>query len=143
MGETDIAFVCDFCDGFLVWPDLRSIPTERKQPGSLTEAGYPNWAAAGRGLAEEEAEEEKSVVFAPLAIANHLPPKSGEWMSRIICPFCEEYTYIDQGDGDGERKWEQPEGGFESVEAFREHLAWTHTALPRPPLPTLEKCEVM
>jgi hypothetical protein len=145
LGETDVAFVCDYCDGFLVWPDLKAIPAERKEPEKpLVEGGYPNWAAAGRSCRDEE-EEERAVVFAPLAIANHLPPRTGEWMARIVCPFCEEYTYIDQGDGDGERKWEQPEGGFESVEALREHLAWSHTALPRPVMPSLGdgRCAVM
>jgi hypothetical protein len=76
--------------------------------------------------------EEKDVVFAPLAIANHLPLRKGEWMARTVCPFCEDYTYFDQGDGDGERKWGTDGEGFEGVEEFTEHLGWTHTALPRP-----------
>ncbi|KAI1117265.1 hypothetical protein F5Y14DRAFT_376790 [Nemania sp. NC0429] len=29
-GNQDIAFVCDFCDGFLVWEDLRSMPSTRR-----------------------------------------------------------------------------------------------------------------
>lgn len=48
LGEADLAFVCDFCDGFLVWPNLHALPTERKYPGPLTAEGYPSWAASGR-----------------------------------------------------------------------------------------------
>lgn len=140
----DVAFVCDYCDGFIVWPDLESVPSCRSAVGTTTTGGWPNWKALGRSKADGE---EKEVVFGPLAIANHMPPRPGEWMARLICEYCEEYTYIDQGDGDGERKWMQDEGGFTSLTAFQEHLLWTHTALPRPalPLPSMGdgKCVVM
>ncbi|KAI0188710.1 hypothetical protein F4808DRAFT_55857 [Astrocystis sublimbata] len=47
----DIAFVCDFCDGFLVWEDLRSMPSTRQQhasaPASSTTGLQENWAATG------------------------------------------------------------------------------------------------
>ncbi|KAH8909002.1 hypothetical protein BR93DRAFT_994653 [Coniochaeta sp. PMI_546] len=146
LGEEDVAFVCDYCDGFLVWGNLAEVPAGRRVEGATVE-GYPNWAAAGRRRRVEEGEEEeKVVVYAPLAIANHVPPKHGEWMSRVICPYCEEYTYIDAGDdGDGERRWVTDQGGFETVEAFQEHLQWTHTALPKPALPFVSdaKCAVM
>jgi hypothetical protein len=145
LGETDLAFICDFCDGFLVWPNLQSLPAERKFPGSLTLEGYPSWAASGLSYREKE---EKDVVFAPLAIANHLPLRKGEWIARTVCPFCEEYTYFDQGDGDGERRLGTDGERIEGVEELAAHLGWTHTALPRPDsigLAGLGKgdCEVM
>ncbi|KAB5575613.1 hypothetical protein GE09DRAFT_1092696 [Coniochaeta sp. 2T2.1] len=146
LGSEDMAFVCDYCDGFMVWPNLAEVPDERSRPGSLTAEGYPNWAARGRRCTvKEEEEETKDVVFAPLAIANHVPPRHGEWMSRIVCPYCEEYTYIDSGDdGDGERKWTPEQEGFESVERFGEHLAWSHSAMAKPGIPGLgDKCAVM
>lgn len=170
------AFVCDFCDGFLVWPDLLRIPATRTPlpPGSA----YPNWQATGvtSGLAEDEKGEraggyvvsdadpeiggsggagdsdtvgrEKQVVYPPLAIANHLPPERNDWRARILCPYCDEYTYVDQGgEGGGDDvKYNQDENGFPDVEAFREHLEWYHTALPVPPisLPTSASgCRIM
>ncbi|KAI1169202.1 hypothetical protein F5B18DRAFT_594426 [Nemania serpens] len=46
-GNRDIAFVCDFCDGFIVWEDLRSMPSTR-QHTSISSASMPeNWAATG------------------------------------------------------------------------------------------------
>jgi hypothetical protein len=91
---------------------------------------------------------EKQVVFPPLAIANHLPPEMNDWRARILCPYCDEYTYVDQG-GDGgadDVRYTQDEKGFPDVEAFREHLEWYHTALPVPPisLPTsTSSCRIM
>lgn len=146
IGGEDVGFVCDFCDGYLVWGNLADVPSERKVEGPEVD-GYPNWAAVGRRSRVEEGEDgEKAVVFAPLVIANHVPPKHGEWTSRIICPYCEEYTYIDSADdGDGETKWPTDQEGFETVQAFQEHLQWTHTALPKPALPFAVdgKCAVM
>lgn len=146
LGEEDVAFVCGYCDGFLVWENLAKVPSERRAEGGMAD-GYSNWAATGRRCEVREGEEEeKLVVFAPLAIANHVPPRHGEWMSRVICPYCEEYTYIDSGDdGDGERRWVTEQGGFETMEAFQEHLQWSHTAIPKPALPFVSdgKCVLM
>lgn len=149
LGDGDVAFVCDYCDGFLVWKNLAEVPSARTVGGATVD-GYPNWAATGRRSRVGEGEEEEQVVvFAPLAVANHVPPRHGEWMSRIICPYCEEYTYIDAGDdGDGERRWTAEQGGFETLEAFQQHLQWSHSAIPRPALPALPfasdgKCAVM
>ena len=36
-GDVDIAFVCDFCDGYLVWEDLREMPSVRA--GALPPGG--------------------------------------------------------------------------------------------------------
>lgn len=91
------------------------------------------------------------VVYPPLAISNHMPPEEGDWRARILCPFCEEYTYLDQGGEDSEEevKYNQDERGFPNVEKFREHLEWNHTALPVPaiPLPAISNsgssCRVM
>ncbi|KAK4453306.1 hypothetical protein QBC34DRAFT_292193 [Podospora aff. communis PSN243] len=139
----DAAFVCDFCDGFLVWPDLLRIPSTRTPlpPGST----YPNWQATG---ANGDVGREKTVVFPPLAIANHMPPERNDWRARISCPYCDEYTYVDQGEDGGadDMKYAQDEHGFQDVEAFREHLEWYHTALPAPPisLPTSNSnCRIM
>ncbi|EGZ75450.1 hypothetical protein NEUTE2DRAFT_55305 [Neurospora tetrasperma FGSC 2509] len=212
-GEHDVAFVCDFCDGFIVWPDLQrmpstraaldktnggsasttaSIPTSttiaRNSPRKLilptivtasypaailpsstitttttttattkeaqtettttttTENTYPHWQAQGVSAKTGEA---KTVVFAPIAIANHIAPVPGDWLARIWCPYCDEYTYVDQGeDSEDEVKWAQDERGFEDLASFQEHLEWYHTALPVPSIPTLlpkaaESCLVM
>lgn len=46
-GNRDIAFVCDFCDGFLVWEDLRSMPSTRQRTSTSQANLLENWAATG------------------------------------------------------------------------------------------------
>ncbi|KAK3351554.1 hypothetical protein B0H65DRAFT_125177 [Neurospora tetraspora] len=191
-GEHDVAFVCDFCDGFIVWPDLQRMPSTRTaldqsngggststatstlptstttatnsprklilptivtasypaatnpqlsgttttaQTETTTETTYPHWQAQGLSAKTGEA---KTVVFAPIAIANHMAPVPGDWLARIWCPYCDEYTYVDQGeDSEDEVKWAQDERGFEDLASFQEHLEWYHTALPVPSIPAL------
>ncbi|KAK0739215.1 hypothetical protein B0T21DRAFT_284924 [Apiosordaria backusii] len=138
----DAAFICDFCNGYLVWPDLRSMPSVRSTlpappPDPLSpeynpltkNAGYPHWQASGLSCT---ANEPKTIVFAPLAIANHMPPEPGEWQAGIICPYCEEDTYLDEGEDSGEMRYVQDDKGFGTVEEFREHLEWYHAAMGLP-----------
>lgn len=178
-GENDIAFVCDFCDGFLVWDDLRAMPTTRIQaqspataqsndhepePESATSTtpatqdsssrnsnsnsnngggsssnadASPNWQAHGISMTGNEG---KTIVFAPVAIANHLPPSAGEFRSRILCPYCDEYYYEEQGEEDMERvRYVQDASGFDSVRAFQEHLEWSHVSM----VSSTSSCAVM
>ncbi|KAK7750601.1 hypothetical protein SLS62_007448 [Diatrype stigma] len=228
-GDYDIAFVCDFCDGYLVWEDLREMPSIRSgalppggdsreplstfnnprhgarkmagptvSPGTKTatatttdtertsysrtssdDSNTSNGTATTTTAAEaaavpttttttpllevaaaEEAAAapdqwqatgfartdgaEKTVVFAPVAIANHLSPAPGEWHARILCPFCDEYYYEEPGDDEVERiRYAQDEGGFESIAAFQEHLGWYHTSLVQSLPSSAAKCAVM
>ncbi|KAI0598074.1 hypothetical protein F4775DRAFT_208377 [Biscogniauxia sp. FL1348] len=183
-GEQDIAFVCDFCDGYLIWEDLREMPSHPTVPPPLrsnsspkrTDSGFSssnlnlspstsssssatdnnnnsnttNWQATGFSLSDGS---EKSIVFAPVAIANHLPPdptpsspvgagfltvpgipeNTEWWQSRILCPLCDEYYYEEQGEVDMERvRYAQDERGFASVTALKEHLEWSHAPLLAP-----------
>ncbi|KAL2135569.1 hypothetical protein VTI74DRAFT_8048 [Chaetomium olivicolor] len=130
----DAAFVCDFCDGHIVWPDLRSMPSERTPLPPTAVTGYPHWQAKGISA---ETGEEKAIVFAPLAIANHTPPEPGHWQAGLICPYCEEDTYLDQGEDSSELKYVQNDKGFADLESLRAHLEWYHTAMPVPPLSAL------
>jgi hypothetical protein len=192
-GEGDIAFVCDYCDGYMVWEDLESMPSVRtvdeaialrsnrtsviagtpmtsgpaplflrrsstgltsqqqQQPPTPPPAGIAHWQATGFTASTHE---EKSVVFAPLAIANHLAPENGEWQSRLLCPFCDDDYAIAQGqegnttaDDEDAVRWTQDERGYEDLNGFREHLEWQHTPLPVPSIPlssaTSERCVVM
>ncbi|KAI1819528.1 hypothetical protein F4861DRAFT_526731 [Xylaria intraflava] len=187
-GNRDMAFVCNFCDGFIVWEDLRSMPSTRQHTTSSLGNVSENWSAIGfthphrmpsateqdpdieleEGSgnssfeippsqtrervpqAETETEQkgdEKTIIFAPVAIANHLPPEPGEWQAPLLCPLCEEYYYEEQGDGDMDRlRYTQDERGFESVAMLQEHLEWTHRSLI-PGLanvaPESSKCAVM
>ncbi|KAK8058362.1 hypothetical protein PG994_008810 [Apiospora phragmitis] len=150
-GELDVAFICDFCDGYLVWEDLREMPTRRttKQDNNTTDNNSNNddsgsvsaaeavtsstamapgaqdsWHAQGFKKSDGE---EKAVVFAPVAIANHLPTEPGDFQARILCPYCEDYVGYEQGDGEMEAvKWNQDERGFDDVLSFQEHLKWSH-----------------
>ncbi|KAK1760763.1 hypothetical protein QBC47DRAFT_13839 [Echria macrotheca] len=150
LGRHDAAYVCDFCDGFLIWHDILRVPAARTPlpPGST----YPNWQATGLTSGAEDGVPvgtEKQVVFPPLAIANHVPPDEGDFRARILCPYCDEYTYLDQGgqDSEEEMRYAQDERGFADVDKFREHLEWNHTALPVPAIPVISSsvsnCRVM
>ncbi|PKS10736.1 hypothetical protein jhhlp_002493 [Lomentospora prolificans] len=141
-GEEDIAFVCEFCDGHIVWEDLETMPSIRTIDETITAshspspplppaAGAEHWQATGFSVTSRE---EKSIVFAPLAIANHLPPVSGDFESRIICPFCDNDYALAQGHDEMEQL-RYDELAYASLEDFREHLEWQHTALPVPALP--------
>jgi hypothetical protein len=91
--------------------------------------------------------EEKTIVFPPVAIANHLPPELGEWQAPLLCPLCDDYYYEEQGDDDMDRvRYTQDERGFESVALLQEHLEWTHASMI-PNLadvaPKTSSCQVM
>jgi len=137
LGDRDIAFVCDFCDGHMVWDGVQMIPPTRAVPTSHIAAGYPNWKASARAIPSGE---DKTIVFPPLAVANHLPPWNGGWEARIWCPYCDDYTYYDQNEDD-QTKYAQEEGGSPDLPSFQEHLEWHHTALPVPSLSN--NCAVM
>lgn len=140
-GDRDIVFSCDFCDGFIVWEDLARLPSSLDPTAlnaNVTE--QPNWQAKGTSLSSAE---EKTVVFAPLAIASHLAPEIGDWQARILCPYCDEYDYYEAGD-EGETRYVQDERGFGSLREFQEHLEWYHTSVAVPSLPAAAKnCVVM
>jgi len=203
-GDTDVAFVCDFCDGHIIWEDLREMPATRtflddpsasQGPGggeeleqmSATVVGHlappgmwsnetmpfstgmtmnsvvnsdtsgsrstfkdptsgapqlppvdirdDSYASAQRqwqalGYSKKKGTE-KPIVFAPLAIANHIPPEGmGEWQAGLLCPFCDEYYYVEQGDPDADKiKYIQNENGFEGLNALKEHLEWYHAPM--------------
>ncbi|KAK8001401.1 hypothetical protein PG991_013623 [Apiospora marii] len=126
-GDLDVAFICDFCDGYLVWEDLREMPTRRTKQDTQHGDGagaQDSWHAQGFKKTDGE---EKAVVFAPVAIANHLPTEPGDFQARILCPYCEDYVGYEQGDGEMEAvKWNQDERGFDDVISFQEHLEWSH-----------------
>ncbi|KAL3957283.1 hypothetical protein ACCO45_007861 [Purpureocillium lilacinum] len=90
-GEDDIAFICDFCDGHLVWEDLESVPTSRAgAPGVSGPPAAPtssqSWQATGITMSGGHA---KPVVYPPLVVANHVAPTPGDWLARVLCPYCE------------------------------------------------------
>ncbi|SPO00709.1 uncharacterized protein DNG_03457 [Cephalotrichum gorgonifer] len=164
-GDQDVAFVCDFCDGYLVWEDLESMPSLRSvddralaradpaSPGGQQQQEPPAPPPAGEGVEHWQAtgfalstREEKSVVFAPLAIGNHVAPAPGQWRARVACPFCEDRYVLAQGDDEMEQiRYGHDENTFEDLAAFQGHLEWQHTALPRPALlpSARESCTVM
>jgi hypothetical protein len=155
-GEQDIAFVCDFCDGYMVWEDLESMPSIRTVDETVTASGTrtpplpptlgaEHWQATGFAVTTRE---EKSIVFAPLAVGNHLPPDAGEWESRIICPVCNDEYVLAQGDDEMEQI-RYDERSYANLAAFQAHMEWQHTSYPVPtiPLPALpspkSNCRIM
>ncbi|TLD23822.1 hypothetical protein PspLS_06684 [Pyricularia sp. CBS 133598] len=165
-GDRDIAFVCDYCDGFIVWEDLDKMPATRVPitksstqhsrppthsvtataiPVTLLDRGQQEWQAKAYSMSSGE---EMTTVFAPVAIANHLLPDIGDWRAPLLCPYCDEYTYVggDDGDDDGETRYAQDERGFPDLKTFQEHLEWYHGGgvVPMPTAPTKkDNCIVM
>lgn len=152
-GEQDLAFVCDFCDGHLVWEDLEKMPAVRtadedstwapaRPVPSIADGGHPHWQAIGFSHSEHE---EKQVVFGPIAIANHMAPHPGDWLARISCPFCEEMADGPREADDEEEVW-RPDSFFDDITAFQEHLEWQHTQAPKGALTwssAADSCSVM
>ncbi|QUC22514.1 uncharacterized protein UV8b_06755 [Ustilaginoidea virens] len=124
-GEDDVAFVCDFCDGHMVWADLETVPAERTRPYvPAPRANDPHWRAAGRASSTAK---DKHVVFAPLVVASHMEPLRGDWQARLLCPFCDEDAQRPR-DHDDEDDLRKPQGEFDDVAALQEHLEWQHAA---------------
>ncbi|QPG96383.1 hypothetical protein C2857_004036 [Epichloe festucae Fl1] len=142
--EEDVVFICDFCDGHLIWNDLENIPTERTPPYRPTgQLNDPHWQATG---ATSSGPEEKHVVFAPVAIANHIALRHGDWQATLFCPFCEEDSQQPQDKDDEEANY-RPDDVFEDVAELQEHLEWQHAgSLPGASsavLPANKNCSVM
>ncbi|KAK2608415.1 hypothetical protein QQS21_003101 [Conoideocrella luteorostrata] len=144
-GEEDVAFICDYCDGHLIWDDLENIPTERTAPYKpSTHVNDPHWQAKGT---TSSGPVEKQIIFAPVAVANHIAPLHGDWQARLLCPFCEEAAHQPQDEDDEEETY-RPDDEFEDVAALQEHFEWQHAAsFPSAPpaagLPSSKTCVVM
>ncbi|KJZ71861.1 hypothetical protein HIM_08706 [Hirsutella minnesotensis 3608] len=154
-GEQDVAFVCDFCDGHLVWEDLEGVPIPRAvdQPSAANSPATPtgpaatalsSWQATGNSTSEGR---EKLILSAPVAIANHVAPLHRDWQARLICHFCEEDAHRPQDEDDDEEVF-RPPNEFDDVAALQEHLEWQHTATSHPAslpvaLPAANNCLVM
>ncbi|KAK0383465.1 hypothetical protein NLU13_9376 [Sarocladium strictum] len=128
-GEQDIAFVCDFCDGHIVWEDLDRMPNARTAqaaqsppPRDSRAHSSPEWQATGQTRSTSE---DKQVVFAPVAIANHCAPPLNEWQAKLLCPYCEVDAQQPQDQDDDEDAW-KPEREFDDLEGLQEHLEWHH-----------------
>jgi len=145
LGDRDVVFVCDFCDGHIHWEDVQKMPSRRALPTYATDTNYPNWQASAQSVSSGE---QKTIVFAPLAIANHIAPADGQWEARIWCPFCDDYTYYDQDEND-DTKYAQDEKGFPELKSFQKHLEWHHTqqipsmSIIKSLAPSADKCAVM
>lgn len=142
--EEDVVFICDFCDGHLIWHDLENVPTERSAPYlPSSNANDPHWHATGTTMSGPS---ERRVIFAPVAVANHIAPLHGDWQARLTCQYCEELAQQPQDKDDDGDPW-RPDEEFEDVEALQEHLEWQHpTPLPSTAaavLPAKDSCLVM
>lgn len=150
-GEHDIAFVCDYCDGHIVWEDLETMPSIRTaqeyapspiSPVSPTTKD-PHWQATGFTVTGHL---EKQIIFGPVAIANHVAPQARDWQASFLCSFCEEESHPAQEEYDEEEQWE-PENSYEDLAELQEHFEWQHTtAPPQPPAattPAQSNCLVM
>lgn len=153
--DGDIAFICDFCDGHLMWVDVERVPTSRSWWQSAESASTPIREALTPGVGQWQAttlaqsdQQEKQVIYPPVAVANHIAPMRGDWEARLMCPLCEEAARSPQ-DVDDEEDMYRPENQFDDMAALQEHLEWEHApnALPAASsssgLPSTKNCIVM
>lgn len=148
-GDRDIAFVCDYCDGHIIWEDLENMPSIRTFQEDAASpiltlsptTDNPHWQATGFTLS---AHEQKQIVFAPVAIANHIAPQHRDWMAGVQCPYCEDESTIPQEDYDEEDAY-RPDLGYDDMASFQEHLEWQHTTTaPTSSAPaTTDNCLIM
>lgn len=153
-GDGDIAFICDYCDGHLMWEDVERVPTTRAGWEAAESASTPireaftasstNWQATTLGQSDQQ---EKQVIYPPVAVANHIAPMRGDWEARLMCPLCEEAARQPQ-DPDDEEDLYRPENQFDNMAALQEHLEWDHAASVLPAalpesLPSTKNCVVM
>ncbi|KAJ4233225.1 hypothetical protein FSOLCH5_010081 [Fusarium solani] len=148
-GDRDIAFVCDYCDGHIIWEDLENMPSIRTFQEAAASpiltlsptTNNPHWQATGFSLSGHQ---EKQVVFAPVAIANHVAPQPRDWLAGLLCPYCEEDSTEPQEQYDEEDAY-RPDLGYEDMVAYQEHLEWQHTVTaPTSQQPaTSNNCQVM
>ncbi|KAF5001541.1 hypothetical protein FDECE_10920 [Fusarium decemcellulare] len=130
-GDRDIAFVCDYCDGHILWEDIENMPSIRTFQEAAASpiltlsptTNNPHWQATAFTLSGHQ---EKQVVFAPVAIANHVAPQHRDWLAGLLCPYCEDDSTEPQEQYDEEDAW-RPDLGYEDMDAFKEHLDWQHT----------------
>lgn len=148
-GERDIAFVCDFCDGHIIWEDVETMPSIRTFQEAAASpiltlsptTDNPHWQATAFTVSGHL---EKQIVFAPVAIANHVAPEHRDYLAGILCPYCEDESTVPQEEYDDEDAY-RPDLGYEDMAAFHEHLAWQHTTTaPTSQQPTqTDSCQVM
>ncbi|KID92000.1 hypothetical protein MGU_00911 [Metarhizium guizhouense ARSEF 977] len=139
-GEEDMVFICDFCDGHLIWEDLENVPTERTAASLPRRQGNSqHWQATGTSSSGPQ---EKLVIFPPIAVANHLAPLHGDWQARLLCPFCEDEAKKPQ-DEDDEEELYKPNDEFEDVASLQEHMEWQHVEVVVPSGQWSGNCAVM
>lgn len=166
LGDLDVAFVCDYCDGHVLWDDVETVPTTRTGVDSLPDGASAALAAGsllptstplqdkhGAALGEWRAtavtrsdQQPKQVVYPPIAIASHIAPVRRDWLARLMCPLCEDAA--EPRDIDDEEEIWQPENLFDDLATLQEHLEWQHAPSPLPTtlpvsLPSTDKCIVM
>lgn len=148
--EQDIAFVCDFCDGHMVWQDLERMPTVRSTQEAINTLVTPpslstnnsNWQATAT---IHSGEATKQIMFAPVVVANHIAPTHGDWEARLLCPLCEELAKQPQDEDDEEEAYHTHEE-FPDVASLQEHIEWQHGTNMLPvtlPTPSTENCRIM
>jgi hypothetical protein len=129
-GDRDIAFVCDYCDGHIIWEDIENMPSIRTFQEAAASPiltlsptpDNPHWQATGF---TQSGHQEKQVVFAPVAIANHVAPQHRDWLAGLLCPYCETESTVPQEQYDDEDAY-RPDLGYEDMAALQEHLEWQH-----------------
>lgn len=134
-GDSDIAFICDFCDGHIVWENLERVPTTRETQGP------DEWQAPGIALTDQQP---KDVVFAPVAVSNHIPPMHGDWEAPLICPLCEAQNRQAR-DVDDEEDTAVADNRYDDLASLQEHLEWEHGAAKAGSgmMPSAQSCVAM
>ncbi|RCI07711.1 hypothetical protein L249_5711 [Ophiocordyceps polyrhachis-furcata BCC 54312] len=150
--DEDVVFVCDFCDGHLVWHDVEAVPllktaTTTTTSGSPTSIStttttttttttnvttaippLPFWQTPALSTSSATP---KTVISPLVAIANHVPPPLGDWLAPLLCPYCEDEArrpHDDDDDDEADAYRAVSIDEFDDLEALQLHFEAYHPA---------------
>lgn len=153
-GDTDVVFICDFCDGHLLWGDVEAVPlpavvspvswtTTSSMTSSMTTTSTALSKATTTTVPPPTPEtwhlpaltastaSPHRVVSPVVAIANHVPPAHGDWLARLLCPFCEDEArrpHDDDDDDEADAFRDVDVDDFDDLLALHQHMEAYHSA---------------
>ncbi|PFH55742.1 hypothetical protein XA68_17699 [Ophiocordyceps unilateralis] len=128
-GDVDVVFVCDFCDGHLLWLDVEAVPlpaltsptAAARTSSTTTTSSMTTTSSTSTNTTSQttttvnppppsqtwqlpaysaSTSTPKHVVSPLVAIANHVAPAHGDWLAPLLCPYCEQEARRPHDDDD-------------------------------------------
>ncbi|RDA91619.1 hypothetical protein CP533_4642 [Ophiocordyceps camponoti-saundersi (nom. inval.)] len=150
--DEDVVFVCDFCDGHIVWHDVEAVSLPKMNTTMTTMSGSStsisttttttnlatakppqpplpsSWETPARSASSATP---KTIISPLVAIANHVPPPLGDWLAPLLCPYCEDEArrpHYDDDDDEADAYRDVSIDEFEDLESLQLHFEAYHPA---------------